>query len=81
MTEIDEPIDSPNRILWDNDSVRHIYGESANLLPMIEDTGTVVEVYSSDYYDVTIKLDKDPAGLESRDSYAFVEADLELIDG
>lgn len=80
MTEIDEPIDSPNRILWDNDSVRHIYGESANLLPMIEDTGTVVERIN-DYYDVTIKLDKDPAGLESRDSYAFVEEDLELIDG
>ncbi len=81
MTEIDEDIDSPNRILWDNDSVRHIYGEeSAKLLPMIEDTGTVVERID-DYYDVAINLDRDPAGLESRDKYAFVEEDLELIDG
>lgn len=80
LTDIDEPIDSRKRTLWDNDSIRHFMGAPGNLGPMIEDTGVITELYDSDYYDVSIKLDRE-GGPESRVGWSMVEEELELING
>lgn len=74
VTDIDADYDDPKRVLRTNEEVAEA-GLDATSGPVIGDTGVVTAVYC-DYYDCSIKLDRDA---DNNDEYAMIDADLELV--
>lgn len=70
VTDIDEPVDSPERIIKTDEELTNkgfIDGTK-----MIGQIARVIDPAINDYYDLTIEIDGEP--------YAFMEADLEPVE-
>lgn len=74
ITDIDADYDDPKRVMTTNEQLVEA-GFIVEMGPVIGATGVVVDFYN-DYYDLSIKLDRDGADNEY---WSMVEADLELI--
>jgi hypothetical protein len=74
ITDIDAVMDDPKRVLRTNEELSEAGWDNVPG-PAIGDTAVVTETYF-DYYDVSIKLDRD---VENNDEYSMIDADLELI--
>lgn len=76
ITDIDADYDDPKRVMRTTEAVAEWLGwPLETVAPAISDTGVVTEIYN-DYYDVSIKLDRDNG---NNDEYSMIDADLELV--
>lgn len=73
MTDLDADFDDPYRVIKDNETYLAKFGRDA-WGPQIGDTGTVAEIWASDYYTVSVEFPSEPL-----EQFSFIDEDLELI--
>lgn len=71
LTDLDADLDSPDRVIKDQETNLKLYG---GVGPAIGETGTVAQIWGSDYYTVSVVFESDPM-----EEYSFIDDDLELV--